>query len=196
MATDEISTDPRMQQEARDAAKGLKEAEALPKLPYDPKTIAREVYEQVIDRRIVSETFDQIWTKISDFSNTIGATEVISPFTESELRTVLAGFMHTVNEYEYTRRVQEESNNAQAMRSAAQVQIRVRLKWGNEPHTSAPDMARGMLRQVPEGIQEKPKCIMHPNGCPEGGIEIPVRMDAQGFAGFLDLIRNLSKKDK
>lgn len=79
MATDTISTDPRLLEEARRAAA----EKPAPKIPYDPKAILREAYDRILDPKYNETSFEKFW---DDAQSVLQRGEIVDTLTEQECR--------------------------------------------------------------------------------------------------------------
>ena len=159
---DTISTDPKMQAEARRAAA----ESAAPKPPYDPKAIAREEYERVSDRRYDTRSFEDLWTVISKSHDLLhGGDATLGVLTEAEFRQFAASLCYGANALMLERAAAAQKERSAVLYKAASYAARDRLAI-EEKVGGCPDMLRGLYRSA-SSASSKGVCVLHPNGCPE-----------------------------
>lgn len=170
---DSISKDPKLVEEARRVA-----AEATnPKPPYDPKALAREEWERVIDKRYEVKSFETVWDEFNGLTDRMHKslkTELKGLLSESEFRQLAASLFMHVNSANLTAaalRAEERSNVTQQA-----VMYALKDKYGDSDNAAyMPDLQRGLLHK---DILEKNACALHPNGCPPNGTEVLTGTDA------------------
>ena len=164
MTDDTISTDPKMKEEARRA-----QAEsAFPKLPYDPKAIAREEFERVVDVRYCNKSFDELWGLFTgDIRITSTGGDALGVLTEAEYRQFTASLMYAVQNTFLKNAAEQAKERGTVLHKAAMFTSHDRLKiTGTTPQELHVDLAHGLLRKH---VEPKKTCPVHPDGCPEDG---------------------------
>jgi hypothetical protein len=163
MTDDTISTDPKMHAAARKAAA----ESSAPKPPYDPKAIAREEFERVIDRRYNDKGFDDLWTTITKVHEALGASEdTLGVMTEAEYRQFVASLFHGANAIMLEKTAAALKERSSVLYKAASYSIRDRLEI-DEKSQGFPDMLRGLYRTPSKTPTGGRTCPIHPSGCPE-----------------------------
>jgi len=166
MADDTLSTDPKMKEEARRAA-----AESSnPRPPFDPKAIAREEYDRIIDKRYETKGFESLWGLIlSELAASAEANPVVGAMSEAEYRQMAASFFYLAQSTVLTQAGKEANERAGVLHKAALYAIHDRLKPTDaKPQQLFADLSRGLIRKVPDEASTKKTCPIHPKGCPDG----------------------------
>jgi hypothetical protein len=165
---DTMSKDPRRVQEAKQVADAeAKKQElqaALPKLPYDPKALAREEFERSVDVKIFTEGFDKVWESLGKFGAAAAENEVLGGLTEVEFRDQCSAYYSTLNALHYRKAAEKQDERALTFSKASLLRITDRIP--NQELLF--DLANGMIRKGPTPTA---RCLAHPNGCPtEDGV--------------------------
>jgi hypothetical protein len=165
---DTISTDPRMQAEARKAATEA----TLPRLPYDPKAVAREEFERVVDKKYCDQTFEQVWEVLTFAHEKVSPdSPILGAMTEAEYRQFAASLFHHTNAIYMEKTVLSLKERSSVLYKAAMYSVRDRLKLDGKT-IGAPDMKNGMFQTHEAAKVGGRTCILHPNGCPEGSSSV------------------------
>lgn len=163
---DTISKDPKRIAEAKrmaaDENKKQAVAASLPKLPFDPKAVAREEFERNMDPRFFTDRFEEVWGSLEKAGLQCSDSEIITPLTEMEFRDNVASYYASLTAAFLRTQVEKQDERAATLGKAAQLRINDRVKWDG---TGMMDLAHGVLRKVPSGLRT---CLAHPNGCPDG----------------------------
>ena len=163
MANDSISTDPRMQEEARRAAT----ESAIPKPPFAPTEIAKEEFERVVDKRYCDKTFEETWkTLTEDVKAPVLSDEVVGTFTEAEYRQFVTAIFYGINSFFLNDAAKKSTERGMVMHKAAMYTVCDRLKVDMAVPTRI-DFSRALLRKDNRASTSKRTCILHPEGCPD-----------------------------
>jgi hypothetical protein len=165
MSTDTISTDPKMKEEARRMAS----ESAFPKLPYDPKAVAREEFERVVDQRFNEKTFEETWKSLTEAPSQAPAPptdDLYGVLQETEFRQLLSSIFYGLNSINLAEAARKQHERGEVLHKAAQFTINDRLDIEKKKiEATYTDLLHGILRKP---IQEPRRaCMIHPNGCPD-----------------------------
>jgi hypothetical protein len=186
--SDTISNDPKLMEEARRVA-----AEATnPKPPYDPKAIAREEWERVVDKRYEMKTFDEVWDRFNKLTDSMLSSmkrDLKGTITENEYRQFASSLYLKVNSQNLIAAAQRAEQRGEV--TSAAVMYAIKDKYSvSETVSFLPDLARGLIYQDTATADEKRTCPLHPNGCPPPGVEVMTGTDAlSALLGILDRAR-------
>lgn len=156
--SDTISKDPARVAEAQRLAQTSKTE--FPKLPYDPKAVAREEFERIVDPHVFTESFEEFWWGITSEDPSSTCTELLTSFTEAEFRSMVDSFVYVAHAYFLQRALTAANERAAVAKKSTIFSCTDRLKLG--PGVPLwPDIRRGLLWK--RGAEH---CPVHPNGCP------------------------------
>jgi hypothetical protein len=187
MPNDTLSTDPKMKEEARHAASEA----SNPKPPFDPRVIALEEFDRIIDKRYQSRSFEEVWDLVdTELANRSATLEVLGVFSEAEYRQVTASFFYAVQSMFLIRASEGAKERGEIIHKAALYAAHDRLKIKGIPVQSIlADLIRGLVRAEKATPVSKEKCLIHPHGCPAEGEDALQEAAAFGKM-FLEVLRN------
>jgi hypothetical protein len=175
MADDTLRTNPKMHEEARTAAAEV----SIPKPIYDPKSVAREEFDRIVDSRYMTKPFDTLWELINfELTKKHDSSKILGVLSEVEYRQLASSFFYGVQVVFLKNAAHEASERADVLHKAALYTAHDRLKISElRVQELLVDLSRGLVRAHTEDKPTKQTCFLHPNGCPEGA-------EAQEIADF------------
>lgn len=174
MSNDTISNNPEMLEAARRAAAEVN----LPKLPYDPKALAREVWDEYADAKVdYPEGFEGFWNRFETNPSYVSPTDPCFPLKESEFRQFVAGMVLFETGAVVAKKAERLVAQATALREAVFIELDRRTEQLGMPKRNGfMDIRNGLYRS-------SQVCPDHPEGCDKAASAGPFHKLPGGMVG-------------